>query len=79
MVLYGCEVPLYNTSIWKGVGTCHKGFVYIYGWSSAPVSELPKNVGFSIGHKNDKIKYIGLQVHYLNPIVGNVKDFSGKK
>ena len=80
MVLYGCEVPLFNTSFWKGKGTCQEGFQYIYGWArNAPGLELPKNVGISIGHVNDKIQYIGLEVHYVQPFVGNVKDFSGKQ
>uniref|UniRef100_A0A914C1V7 Uncharacterized protein n=1 Tax=Acrobeloides nanus TaxID=290746 RepID=A0A914C1V7_9BILA len=34
MFLYGCEVPLFNTSFWKGDGNCKEGYQYIYGTRS---------------------------------------------
>ncbi|KAK6030671.1 copper type II ascorbate-dependent monooxygenase domain protein [Ostertagia ostertagi] len=47
------------------------------GFWKAPSLDLPNNVGFSIGHESDNIRYLVMQVHYAQPFAGDVKDFSG--
>ncbi|KJH46680.1 copper type II ascorbate-dependent monooxygenase domain protein [Dictyocaulus viviparus] len=61
MLLFGCTEPAFSSNFWKG----------------APNLILPNNVAFSIGHKSDGIRYLILQVHYAQPFLGDVKDFSG--
>ncbi|KIH61700.1 copper type II ascorbate-dependent monooxygenase domain protein [Ancylostoma duodenale] len=53
------------------------GFSVVKPCSDAPSLTLPRNVGFSVGHAGDGIKYFVMQVHYAQPFAGDVKDFSG--
>ncbi|KAL6729380.1 hypothetical protein Aduo_000438 [Ancylostoma duodenale] len=79
ILLYGCTEPAHSKAFWSGGETCGYGSTHIlYAWArNAPSLTLPRNVGFSVGHAGDGIKYFVMQVHYAQPFAGDVKDFSG--
>uniref|UniRef100_A0AC35EYL8 Peptidylglycine monooxygenase n=1 Tax=Panagrolaimus sp. PS1159 TaxID=55785 RepID=A0AC35EYL8_9BILA len=78
MSLFGCTLPAYNISFWKGHATCSGLSRILYAWArNAPSFQLPKDIAFSIGNEGDKIHYLVLQIHYAHAFEGNVKDFSG--
>ncbi|RCN29965.1 copper type II ascorbate-dependent monooxygenase domain protein [Ancylostoma caninum] len=79
ILLYGCTEPAHSKAFWSGGETCGYGSTHIlYAWArNAPSLTLPRNVGFSVGHEGDGIKYFVMQVHYAQPFAGDVKDFFG--
>ncbi|XGW21085.1 hypothetical protein V3C99_004221 [Haemonchus contortus] len=79
ILLFGCTEPAHTNGFWKGGETCAPGATHIlYAWAkNAPSLNLPRNVGFSVGHENDGIRYLVLQVHYAQPFAGDVRDYSG--
>ncbi|KAJ1373758.1 hypothetical protein KIN20_036260 [Parelaphostrongylus tenuis] len=80
MLLFGCTEPARASTFWRGGMTCGgRGASHIlYAWAkNAPNLVLPHDVAFSVGHANDGILYLVLQVHYAQPFVGDVRDFSG--
>uniref|UniRef100_A0A914PHJ3 peptidylglycine monooxygenase n=1 Tax=Panagrolaimus davidi TaxID=227884 RepID=A0A914PHJ3_9BILA len=80
MSLFGCTLPAYNISFWKGHATCSGLSHILYAWArNAPSFQLPKDIAFSIGNEGDQIHYLVLQIHYAHAFEGNVKDFSGIK
>jgi hypothetical protein len=79
MLLYGCDAPAQQTTVWKGGSTCAGSSHILYAWArNAPALTLPDNVGFAVGNSGDPVQWIVLQIHYARPFQGNVRDFSGK-
>lgn len=80
ILLYGCTIPAYQKSFWKGGATCNGPSFILYAWArNAPSLELPKDVAFPIGNLDDPVQYIVMQIHYAHPFIGKVRDFSGVK
>uniref|UniRef100_T1IHZ3 Copper type II ascorbate-dependent monooxygenase N-terminal domain-containing protein n=1 Tax=Strigamia maritima TaxID=126957 RepID=T1IHZ3_STRMM len=80
MLLYGCVTPGKEYDAWScgeiqessshyktgPTPVCGKGSQIMYAWAKdAPKLDLPEGVGFKIG-KNTDVKYLVLQVHYLD-------------
>ena len=78
MLLYGCDQPAQQSTVWRGGSTCAGSSHILYAWArNAPSLTLPDNVGFAIGNSGDPVQYIVLQIHYAKPFQGSVKDYSG--
>ena len=57
----------------KQAAPCARGQQIIYAWAkNAPQLRLPKDVGFKVGGRDSKIKYLVLQVHYAS--VANIPE-----
>ncbi|XP_047531580.1 peptidylglycine alpha-hydroxylating monooxygenase [Vanessa atalanta] len=91
MLLYGCSEPGSNDSVWScgemqsneldshynTASPCASGSQIVYAWArDAPRLQLPKDVGFLIGH-DSSIKYLVLQVHYMTKFPAGKTDNSG--
>ena len=51
----------------KQAPPCARGQQIIYAWAkNAPRLTLPEDVGFKVGGRDSKIKYLVLQVHYAS-------------
>ncbi|VDN01888.1 unnamed protein product [Thelazia callipaeda] len=79
ILLYGCAQPAYATQFWRGKDICGSSSSHIlYAWArNAPDLHLPRDVAFSVGHETDSVKYLVMQVHYAQPFIGKVLDYSG--
>ncbi|KAJ7365746.1 hypothetical protein OS493_002462 [Desmophyllum pertusum] len=82
MLLYGCGLPGAPLPSWnckRGPYTeCKQGAQKIlYAWAKdAPPKYLPKDVGFAVGGDSG-IRYLVLQVHYVDTFQTGTKDYSG--
>lgn len=80
LLLFGCRKPFRKNGFWEGGQTCNSPSHILYAWAkNAPSLFLPRNVGFSVGHEMDPIKFLVLQVHYAFPFNGKILDYSGVK
>ena len=50
----------------------------LFAWAlNAPGTVLPPQVGFRIGGKRSKVKYVVVQVHYAHKLAAGERDYSG--
>lgn len=73
MLLYGCDEPAQQATVWKGGGTCGGSSHILYAWArNAPSLTLPENVGFAIGNPDDSVQWVS----YLKlNLLSNSRDF----
>lgn len=91
MLLYGCAEPGSNEAVWNcgemqskdrdhdfhAASPCKSGSQVVYAWArDAPPLTLPEGVGFLVG-EDSPIKYMVLQVHYMNKFEEGQTDNSG--
>ena len=65
-----------NITFSKELHNCRGPQYWLYGWAkNAPSLELPKEIGFPVGQEDSPIKYLGVNIHYADPLTE--QDFSG--
>ncbi|XP_022332159.2 peptidyl-glycine alpha-amidating monooxygenase A-like isoform X2 [Crassostrea virginica] len=77
ILLFGCDEPASTKDYWHCGRLCKSQEQILFAWAkNAPRLKLPKDVGFHVGGKTS-IKYIVIQVHYVNPLPAGSLDTSG--
>lgn len=77
ILLFGCDEPASSEDYWHCGRLCKSQEQILFAWAkNAPRLNLPKDVGFHVGGQTS-IKYIVIQVHYVNPLPPGSLDTSG--
>lgn len=77
ILLFGCDEPASSEDYWHCGQLCKSQEQILFAWAkNAPPLNLPKDVGFRVGGQTN-IKYIVIQIHYVNPLPPGSLDTSG--
>lgn len=77
ILLFGCDEPASSKEYWHCGRLCKSQEQILFAWAkNAPPLNLPKDVGFHVGGQTS-IKYIVIQIHYVNPLPPGSLDTSG--
>ncbi|XP_061167257.1 peptidylglycine alpha-amidating monooxygenase-like [Saccostrea echinata] len=77
ILLFGCDEPASTDAYWHCGRLCKSQEQILFAWAkNAPPLQLPKDVGFRVGGQTN-IKYIVIQIHYINPLPAGSLDTSG--
>ncbi|XP_056022421.1 peptidylglycine alpha-amidating monooxygenase-like isoform X2 [Ostrea edulis] len=77
ILLFGCDEPASTEDYWHCGRLCKSQEQILFAWAkNAPPLQLPKGVGFRVGGQT-QIKYIVIQIHYVNPLPVGSLDTSG--
>lgn len=77
ILLFGCDEPASSEDYWHCGQLCKSQEQILFAWAkNAPPLNLPKDVGFHVGGQTN-IKYIVIQIHYVNPLPPGSLDTSG--
>jgi hypothetical protein len=76
MFVHGCTVPYNTTHRWVGGAVCRSGHKILFAWGrNAEGFKMPEGTAFSVGHPEDIVQYLVIQVKNKKGIATK----SGKK